>query len=167
MSLDHPFEEPTTMLGLVHQFHVRLDPALVHQPPDQLGRAIAPIGDQARRGDVELFRRAVEHCFSRADFRPANGRRRQIEGAAPSADQPAIIRDKSRSCGKDAPQLTAAVSLQDLDIVGAFEGLRVLHPLLAHDAAHLIHRSEFPRPQPGCQSVEQDCHIVHPVTQKG
>ena len=55
MSLDHPFEEPTTTLGLVHQFHVRLDPALVHQPPDHLGRAIAPIGDQARRGDVELF----------------------------------------------------------------------------------------------------------------
>ena len=51
-------------------------PALVHQPPDHLGRAVAPIGDQARRSDVELFSRAVEHCFGRADFGLANGRRR-------------------------------------------------------------------------------------------
>jgi hypothetical protein len=44
--------------------------------PDHLGRAVAPIRDQARRGDIELFSRAVEHCFSRADFRLANGGRR-------------------------------------------------------------------------------------------
>jgi hypothetical protein len=31
---------------------------------------------QARRNDFELFRRAVEHCFGRADLRLANGRRR-------------------------------------------------------------------------------------------
>jgi hypothetical protein len=55
---------------------MRLDPALVHQPPNHLGRAIARIGDQARRGDVELFSRAVEHRLGRADFGLTNGRRR-------------------------------------------------------------------------------------------
>ena len=64
------------MRGLVDQFHVRFDPALIHQPPDHLGRAVAAIGDQARRGDVEPASRAVEHCFGCADFRLANGRRR-------------------------------------------------------------------------------------------
>ena len=34
-------------LCLVDQVHVRLDPALVHQPPDHLGRAVARISDQA------------------------------------------------------------------------------------------------------------------------
>src|SRR5271156_6673385 len=29
-------------LGLVHELQVWLDPALVHQPPDHLGRAVAP-----------------------------------------------------------------------------------------------------------------------------
>jgi hypothetical protein len=38
--------------------------------------SVAPIGDQARRGEVELFGRAVEHRLGRADFRLANGRRR-------------------------------------------------------------------------------------------
>jgi hypothetical protein len=38
-------------LGLVHQFHVRLDPTLVHQPPDHLGRAVSCVGDQGRRDD--------------------------------------------------------------------------------------------------------------------
>ena len=32
-------------LGLVHQFHVRLDSTLVHQPPDHLGRAVTRVGD--------------------------------------------------------------------------------------------------------------------------
>ena len=30
--------------------------------------------------------------------------------------------------------LAAAISLRDLDIVGAFESLGVLHPLLTHDS---------------------------------
>jgi hypothetical protein len=38
---------------------VRLDPALVHQPLDHLSRAVAPIRDQARRRDAELFSRAM------------------------------------------------------------------------------------------------------------
>jgi hypothetical protein len=49
---------------------------LVHQPPNHLGRAVTRIGDQARRGDFELFVGAVEHRFSRSDFRLTNGRRR-------------------------------------------------------------------------------------------
>ena len=54
-------------LGLIHQFHMRLDPALVHQPPNHLrrGRNVR-IGDQARRSDFELFGRAVEHRLGRA-----------------------------------------------------------------------------------------------------
>jgi hypothetical protein len=63
-------------LGLVDQFHMRLDPALLHEPPDHIGRAVAPIGDHARQGEVELFSRSVEHGFGRANFRLANGCRR-------------------------------------------------------------------------------------------
>ena len=55
---------------------MRFDPALVHQPPDHIGRAVASIGDQARRSEVELFSRSVEHGFGRANFRLANGCRR-------------------------------------------------------------------------------------------
>jgi hypothetical protein len=55
---------------------VRFDSTLVHQPPNHLGRAVARIGDQARRGEIELFGRAVEHRLGRSDFRLANGRRR-------------------------------------------------------------------------------------------
>ena len=51
-------------LCLVDQVHVRFDPALVHQSPDHLGRAVAPIRDQARRRDAELFSRAVEHFLA-------------------------------------------------------------------------------------------------------
>src|SRR3984885_11832620 len=47
-------------LGLVHQFHMRLDSALVPQPPNHLSRAVTCVGDQARRSDFELFGRAVE-----------------------------------------------------------------------------------------------------------
>src|SRR5450432_795503 len=34
-------ESSVGALGFVDQVHVRLDPALVHQPPDHLGRAVA------------------------------------------------------------------------------------------------------------------------------
>ena len=49
------------MLGLVEHFHMRLDAALVHQPAQHLSRAIAGVGDQARRLDVEMLGGAVEH----------------------------------------------------------------------------------------------------------
>ena len=55
---------------------MRLDPALIHQPSDHRGRAVAPIRDQARRRDAELFSRAVEHRLGRGDFGLTNGRRR-------------------------------------------------------------------------------------------
>ena len=48
---------------------MRFDPALVHQPPDHIGRAVASVRDQARRSEVELFSRSVEHGFGRANFR--------------------------------------------------------------------------------------------------
>src|SRR5277367_7098050 len=37
-------ESSVRALGLVDQVHVRFDPALIHQPPDHIGRAVAPIG---------------------------------------------------------------------------------------------------------------------------
>ena len=55
---------------------MRLDSALVHQPPNHLGRAVTRIGDQARQSDFELFGRTVEHRLGRADSGLANGRRR-------------------------------------------------------------------------------------------
>ena len=69
-------ESSVSALGFVDQVHVRFDPALIHQPTDHLGRAVAPIRDQARRSEVELFSRSVEHGFGRANFRLANGCRR-------------------------------------------------------------------------------------------
>ena len=48
----------------------------IRTQPRGPGRAIARVGDQARRGDVELFSRAVEHRLGRADFGLTNGRRR-------------------------------------------------------------------------------------------
>jgi hypothetical protein len=66
-------ESSVSALGFVDQVHVRFDPALVHQPPDHIGRAVASIGDQARRSEVEPFSRSVEHSFGRANFRLANG----------------------------------------------------------------------------------------------
>ena len=77
-------------LSLVHQVHVRLDPALVHQPPNHLGRAVTRIGDQARRGEIELFGHAVEHRLGRSDFRLANGRRRLdvVSAFTPPASRP-------------------------------------------------------------------------------
>jgi hypothetical protein len=55
-------------LGFVHQFHVRLDPALVHQPPDHVGRAVTRVGDQARRREIKSLSRAIEHRLGRAGF---------------------------------------------------------------------------------------------------
>src|ERR1700733_8559033 len=69
-------ERSVRALGLVDQVHVRFDPALIHQPADHIGRAVAPIRDQARRGNVEPSSRAVEHRLGRANFRLANGCRR-------------------------------------------------------------------------------------------
>src|SRR5277367_2274337 len=69
-------ESSVRALGFVNQVHVRLDPALVHQPTDHIGRAVASIRDQARRSEVELFSRSVEHGFGRANFRLADGCRR-------------------------------------------------------------------------------------------
>ena len=63
-------------LGFVHQFHVRLDPALVHQPPDHVGRAVTRVGDQARRREIKSLSRAIEHGLGRADFGLASGGRR-------------------------------------------------------------------------------------------
>jgi hypothetical protein len=44
--------------------------------PNHLGRAVAPIRDQARRGDVKLFGRAVDHRLRGRDLCLAHRRRR-------------------------------------------------------------------------------------------
>src|SRR5208282_3948689 len=54
-------ESPIRALELVEHFHMRLDPTLVLQPTKHLRRAIACVGGQTRRGEVELFGSAVEH----------------------------------------------------------------------------------------------------------
>ena len=60
---------------LIEHLDVRLNAALVHQPAKHLGRAMAGVGDQARRLDVELLG-AVEHRLGRPDLRLPNGGRR-------------------------------------------------------------------------------------------
>lgn len=69
-------ESSVSALGFVDQVHVRLDPMLIHQPPNHLGRAVAPVGDQARRGDIELFGRTVDHRLRGRDLCLAHRRRR-------------------------------------------------------------------------------------------
>ena len=46
-----------------------LDPALIDQPGEHLGRAIAGVGRQTRRRDLEPVGGALDHCLGRRDFR--------------------------------------------------------------------------------------------------
>ena len=46
-----------------------LDPALIDQPGEHLGRAIAGVGRQTRRRDLEPVGGALNHCLGRRDFR--------------------------------------------------------------------------------------------------
>ena len=48
----------------------------IRTQPRGPGRAIARVGNQARRGDVELFGRTVKHRLGRADLCLTNSRRR-------------------------------------------------------------------------------------------
>ena len=48
-------------LGLVEHRDVRLDPAVIHQPVQHLGRAVAGIGDQPFRPQLEAVVNALDH----------------------------------------------------------------------------------------------------------
>jgi hypothetical protein len=76
-------ESSVRALGLVDQVHVRFDPALIHQPPDHIGRAVAPIRDQARRGNVEPSSRANGKGRRSSPSHPG----RSDDGIGPHRDQ--------------------------------------------------------------------------------
>src|ERR1700741_3859112 len=63
-------------LGLVHQFHMRLDSALVHQPPNHLSRAVTCIGDHRRDGATSNCSAVRSSIVLAAPTSLANGRRR-------------------------------------------------------------------------------------------
>ena len=57
------------MLGFVEHRDVRLDPALMHQPGEVLGRAIGGIGRQPFGIEAEAILGPVDHGACRADLR--------------------------------------------------------------------------------------------------
>jgi hypothetical protein len=62
-------------LGFVKHRDVRLDPAIVHEPVQHLGRAIGAVADQALGIQVEVFQRALDHALCRPHFGLADRRR--------------------------------------------------------------------------------------------
>ena len=66
--------------GLVEHRHVRLDPALVHQPGQHLRRAVAGVGDQLARPQIVAIGNALDHPLGRRDLRlPDGGARLDID----------------------------------------------------------------------------------------
>jgi len=61
-------EGAVAALGFVGHRDMRLDPALVHQPGEVLGRAIGTVGGELGRPEAEALLRPVEHGAGRADF---------------------------------------------------------------------------------------------------
>jgi hypothetical protein len=50
------------MLGFVEHRDVRLDPVLIDQPVQHLGRSIGGVADQPGRIEIEAFERALDHA---------------------------------------------------------------------------------------------------------
>ena len=63
-----PLEGAVAALGLVEDRDVRLDPALMHQPGEHLGRAIGAVGGQPLRLEAEAILGALDHGACRADL---------------------------------------------------------------------------------------------------
>ena len=63
-----PLEGAVAPLGLVEDRDVRLDPALVHQPGEHLGRAIGAVGGQPLRIEAEAILGALDHRARRTDL---------------------------------------------------------------------------------------------------
>jgi hypothetical protein len=56
-------EGPVGAGRLVEDGHVRLDPMLVKQPPEHLGRAISAIAEKSARIEIEPFERTLNHAL--------------------------------------------------------------------------------------------------------
>ena len=61
-------EGAVAALGLVEDRDVRLDPALMNQPGEHLGRAVGAVGGQPFRVEAEAILGAVDHGACRADL---------------------------------------------------------------------------------------------------
>ena len=66
-------EGAVAALGFVEDWDMRLDPALMHQPGEVLGRAVGTVGGEPCRPETEAFLRPVEHGAGRADLGLADG----------------------------------------------------------------------------------------------
>ena len=74
-----------------------------------------------------------------------------------------LLRDRrSASSGKGG----SPISLQDLDVVSAFECLRIPHATLAHETPDLLQGREFPRVEPFRQPGEEGGHVAGAVSQQ-
>ena len=61
---------------------------------------------------------------------------------------------------------TSAEALQNLDVIGALESLRIAQVVLAHSAANGGQRGEIPRFKPFPQFGEQDRHLARSMPQQ-
>src|SRR3954454_1297830 len=68
-----PLEGAVAALGLIEDRDVRLDPALMHQPAQHLGRTVGGVGGQPLRVEVEAVVGALDHRTCRADLGLADG----------------------------------------------------------------------------------------------
>ena len=64
------------MLGFVEHGDVRLDPVLIDQPIQHLGRSIGGVADQLGRIEIEACERALDHALCRQHFGLTDRRRR-------------------------------------------------------------------------------------------
>jgi hypothetical protein len=61
-------EGAVAALGFVEDRDMRLDPALMHQPGEVLGRAVGAIGGEPNRPEAEAFLGSLNHGSGRADL---------------------------------------------------------------------------------------------------
>src|SRR5712671_1171402 len=68
ISLSGAREGTVAALGFVKHWNVRLDPALLHEPVEHLGRPVGGVADQALGVQLEAFQRALDHTLCRQGF---------------------------------------------------------------------------------------------------
>jgi hypothetical protein len=61
-------EGPVLTCRLVEHGHMRLDPVLIDQPAEHLGRAIGAIAHEPSGVETEAVHRALDHALSGEDF---------------------------------------------------------------------------------------------------
>jgi len=64
------------MLGFVEHWDVRLDPVLIDQPVQHLGRSMGGVADQLGRIEIEVRERALDHALCRQHLGLTDRRRR-------------------------------------------------------------------------------------------